>query len=387
VTGGPFRIAQYVPGEKTVLGRNPYYYGFDQNNQRLPYLDEVVSLIVPDQDAADLKFRSGELDGLDNIKPENYKWYETNQQKGSFTLYELGPELNSRFFWFNLNKVQPPVQGDKPVPGKKVGDTFVDPVKYAWFSNQMFRRAVSMAVDRDAIIKSVFFGEGEKNWSQMGRSNKAWHVPDLVHYDYNPAESKRLLASIGFTDRNGDGVVEDTKGNPITFTLKTNADNVMRVAAANFVKDDLAKVGIRVVLAPVDFNTLITNLRSDFQYEAMLLGFQSGVPPSPASGQNVWRSTGETHVWFARQQKPATPDEARIDQLMDEILTNQDQAAQKRAWREIDTILSEQSWLIHLPILKAKVPVSNRFGNVQPSVMAHRILWNAEQFFVKRRDS
>ncbi len=95
VTGGPFRLVQYVPGEKTVLGRNPYYYGFDQNNQRLPYLDEVVSLIVPDQDAADLKFRSGELDGLDNIKPENYKWYEANGQKGNFTLYDLGPELNS----------------------------------------------------------------------------------------------------------------------------------------------------------------------------------------------------------------------------------------------------------------------------------------------------
>jgi len=342
---------------------------------------------VPDQDAADLKFRSGELDGLDNIKPENYTWYEEHQQEGSYTLYDLGPELNSRFFWFNLNKVQPPVEGDTPLPGRKVGETFVDPVKYAWFSNTTFRRAVSMAIDRDAMISSVFFGEGEKNWSQAGRNNKEWYIPDLVHYDYNPAESKRLLASIGFTDRNGDGTVEDPRGHPVAFTLKTNADNTMRVAAANFVKDDLAKVGIRVILAPVDFNTLITNLRSDFQYEAMLLGLQSGVPPSPANGQNVWRSSGETHVWFARQQKPATPEEARMDRLMDEILTNQDRAAQKRAWKELQTIMSEQSWLIHLPILTAKVPVSNRFGNVQPSVMAHRILWNAERLYVKRRDS
>jgi peptide/nickel transport system substrate-binding protein len=222
---------------------------------------------------------------------------------------------------------------------------------------------------------------------QATRNNKEWHIPDLVHYDYNPAEAKRLLAGIGLTDRDGDGVLEDRAGHPISFTLKTNADNTMRVASANFVKDDLAKVGIRVVLTPVDFNTLITNLRSDFQYEAMLLGLQSGVPPSPASGQNVWRSTGETHAWFARQQKPATPEEARIDALMDEILTTQDRDAQKRAWREMQTIVTEQSWLIHLPILKIKVPVSNRFGNVRPTIMAHRILWNAEQLFVKRRDS
>ena len=67
---------------------------------------------MPDQDAADLKFRAGELDGLDNVKPENYRWYKDNQQKGNYTLHSLGPENNSRFFWFNLNKVQPPLHGE-----------------------------------------------------------------------------------------------------------------------------------------------------------------------------------------------------------------------------------------------------------------------------------
>ena len=102
--------------------------------------------------------------------------------------------MNSRFFWFNLNKVQPPLRGDKLPPGKRVGDSVVDPVKYAWFSNPVFRHAVSMAVDRDALIRSVFFGEGTKSWSITGPSNKEWHTPDLPHYDYNVAESKRLLA-------------------------------------------------------------------------------------------------------------------------------------------------------------------------------------------------
>ena len=58
VTSGPWRVVQYVPGEKTVLGRNPYWLGVDKANKRMPYLNELVCLIVPDQDAADLKFRS-----------------------------------------------------------------------------------------------------------------------------------------------------------------------------------------------------------------------------------------------------------------------------------------------------------------------------------------
>lgn len=338
---------------------------------------------MPDQDAADLKFRSGELDAVDNIKPENYRWYADNQAKGGYTLYSVGPENNTRFFWFNLNKVQPPLRGEKLPPGKKVGDSVADPVKYSWFSNPVFRRAVSMAIDRDALIRSVFFGEGTKSWSLTGPSNKEWYSPDLPHDDYNIAESKRLLASIGFKDGNGDGVLEDPRGNPVTFQLKTNADNTMRVASANFVRDDLSKVGIRVILSPIDFNSLITNIRSDLQYDAVLMGTQSDVPPDPANGQNVLRSSGLSHYFFVRQQKPSSPEEARIDQRVDKLVTTLDMGERKAIWKEIQTIWNEQGWIVWLPILNVKLPVSDRFGNLQPSVMAHRILWNIEQVYVK----
>ena len=129
-------------------------------------------------------------------------------------------------------------------------------MKHGWFNNVIFRRAVSMAIDRDAMIQSLFFGQAEKNWSLDSRANKEWFVRDLVHYDHNPADAQKLLASLGWKDGNGDGVLEDTHGNPISFAIKTNADNLLRVGMANFIKDDLAKVGIKVTLAPTDFNTL-----------------------------------------------------------------------------------------------------------------------------------
>jgi peptide/nickel transport system substrate-binding protein len=383
VTSGPWRVAQYVPGEKTVLSRNPYYFGFDQAGHRLPYLNELVFLIVPDQDAADLKFRGGEVHAVEDTKPENYRWYEDHQKEANFTLYSLGPETNSNFFWFNLNKAQPPLPGEKPTPGMRVGDAYVGPVKYEWFNNPVFRRAVSMAIDRDAMIPSVFFGHGVKSWSTASPGNKVWYTPNLIHDDYNPAESKRLLASLGWKDRNGDGVLEDTHGNPISFTMKTNSSNALRIGMANFIKDDLAKVGIKMALVPVEFNTVISNLRSDFQYDAILLGLQSGVPPTPANGQNVWRSSGETHQWFIKQQKPATPQEARIDQLLDEILTNLDLDAEKRAWKEIQEIVNQQAWIVWLPIRDYKLPISNKFGNLEPSVLAHRVLWNIDRVFMK----
>ena len=381
VTSGPWRVKQYVPGEKTVLGRNPYWYGVDKQNRRLPYLEELIFLIVPDLDAADLKFRAGELDGLDDVKPENYRWYQQNEQQGNFTLYDLGSDLNTNFFWFNLNKVQ------KSTPGKKIGDPFVDPVKYSWFNNQGFRRAVSMAIDRQAMITSIFFGEGFKNWAIATPGNKLWHSPDLIRFDHNPEEAKRLLAGMGWKDTNGDGVIEDARGNPVSFTFRTNSNNPMRVAMMNFIKEDLAKIGINVAPTPVDFNTLITNLQSDFQYDAMLLGLQSGVPPDPTMMQNVWRSTGFTHMWFLAQVKPESPQEARIDQLMDVILATHDLAERQKAYKEVETLANEQSWIIWLPSRIQKIPISKRFGNIQPSVLRHRVLWNSHSIYVNGRDS
>jgi peptide/nickel transport system substrate-binding protein len=387
VTSGAWRLAQHVTNEKTVLVRNPYHYAFDQNNQRLPYLDELVILVVPDQDAADLKFRAGGVDAVDDVKPENYQWYEENHDKGNFTLHDLGASQGTHLIWFNLNKVQPPVQGAKTLPRKRVGEPFVDPVKYEWFNNRDFRRAVSMAIDRDALIKSVYFGYGEKNWSQSTSSNRVWYTPDVIKPDYNPAEAKTLLAGMGFRDADGDGFLEDGRGNTVEFMLKTNSSNALRVSMANFMRDDLAKIGVKMTLTPIDFNTLVTNMVADFQYEAILLGFQSSVPPSPFGGQNVWRSSGESHNWFIKQQKPATPLEARIDRALDEMLTTQDRQLQTQRWKEIQNIINDQAWFIWLPIQTIKLPVSNRFGNVRPSVMAHRILWNIDRVFVKRRES
>jgi ABC-type transport system substrate-binding protein len=138
-----------------------------------------------------------------------------------------------------------------------------------------------------------------------------------------------------------------------------------------------------VILAPIDFNTLITNAREDFQYEAMLLGLQSGVPPDPGMGQNVWRSSGRTHNWNPGQPKPETAEEARIDKLMDIIVSQPDFAKRKDAWREIETIVNDQCWVIWLPTPVIRLPVRNRFGNLTPTVIPHRLLLDIEQVYVK----
>ncbi len=150
-----------------------------------------------------------------------------------------------------------------------------------------------MAIDREAMIPSIFFGDAVKNWSTSTPGSQA-----LVHARGREVrlQPRRVEAAAGQPRLEGRRTATASSKTPrastVSFTLKTNSDNTLRVGMANFIRDDLAKVGIKVTLVPVDFNTLITNLRDDFQYDAILLGLQSGVPPDPAMGQNVWRSSG-----------------------------------------------------------------------------------------------
>jgi len=377
VTSGPFRLTQFVPNEKTVLTRNPYWFGIDSRRHRLPYLDELVYQVVPDQNTAALKFQAGEVDGLDNVKPEDYPRYRDDQQKGNYTLYDLGPTLATNFLWFNLNRV-------KETRGRKhAGQPVVDPVKYAWFRQTDFRRAVSMAIDRDAIIRAVMFGEGVKNWSQSTRGNLAWYDSTVSGPDHDPEAAKRLLAGLGFRDRNGDGVLEDPAGHTVEFTIQTNTGNQIRMQMANFVRDDLAKVGIRVNAAPVDFKQLTANLREGFQYEAVLLGLQGGVPPDPAMGQNVVRSSGLNHFWNVKQSRPETRAEARIDSLIEINVTSSDSTLRHQTWHEVQSTLNQECFLVWLPVIRLKAPVRNSFGNLEPSAISHRLLWNIDRVYWK----
>ena len=199
VTSGPWKLASYTHRERTVLVRNPYWFGVDRAGRRLPYLDQLVVVDVPEQNTANLKFQAGEVDALPTAIPENYSWYEQHAREGRFTLYDVGPSLAVSYLWFNLTRVR------DAKPGKPVGSPEVDPVKFAWFNNVAFRRAVSKAIDRDAMIASVYYGSAIKSWSSATPGNTVWYTPDLAHDDYDPAEAMRLLAGLGFRDRNGDG--------------------------------------------------------------------------------------------------------------------------------------------------------------------------------------
>ena len=100
---GPFRVKQYIPGQRIVLERNPYYWKIDRDNHRLPYLDEIVFLFVGSEDAQVMRFEAGETDVISRLSSENYACCRREQSRAGSQLADLGPSLEYNFLVFNLN--------------------------------------------------------------------------------------------------------------------------------------------------------------------------------------------------------------------------------------------------------------------------------------------
>ncbi len=367
VTSGPWRVAEYEPQQKVVLAPNPYFYKYDEAGHRLPYLDRLVYIVVPDQNTEILKFQSGESDRI-YFRAEDYAQMKEGEETGGYTVIDLGMEMGSHFFWFNQKS------GKNPATGKP----FVDPVKAAWFGDLQFRRAVAHAVDRESMARMVYFGLADPLYGPVPPANKLWYNDDIVKPMYDLDEARRLLENAGYRDRDGDGVREDRDGHPISIVLYTAADNQERIALANILVDDLGRIGIRCTLSPIDFNSLITRLRETFDYGCILLGLTGGVPPDPIMSANVFRSSGRTHFWNPEQKTPATPWEARIDSLMNAQVAMFDPAERKKCFDEVQRIVSEEVPAVYAVSRRGLLAVRNDFAGLRPSVLRPWLLWSSE---------
>jgi len=374
VCDGPYCLKAYKQAEYAVLERNPYFLEVDSNETRLPYFDQIIFSIVPDYNAESLRFLSGESDADDLIYPNDYDAFKTASAKGRFSLLEPGIGLETTFFWFNENTNVNPNTG-KPL---------VDPVKLGWFRNVKFRQAVSYAIDRDAMVKSVFFGRGVPDYGFLTPGYQNWYDPNIKKYPYSPAKAVALLKEIGIEKRNGDNFLTDSHGNKIQFVFNTNIENDARRKISLLIAADLRKLGMDVIFQPIEFNTLITKMDDTYDYDCILIGNYSDTGTDPYGSMNILKSSGYDHDWFPREKVPSTPWEARIDQLMDAQMQTLDLAEREKDFNEVQEILAEQQPMIFTVTPMYYAPIRSDIGNVRATPLSYyRVTWNAEELYFK----
>ena len=364
---GPFRLKEYVAGQRVVLERNPYYWKQDARGTSLPYLDELAFLFVPNADAQVLRFQAGETDAIGRLGAENFA--VLSRQAHDAVMTDSGPGLEYNFLVFNLNE-----------PNEKTSAE--QRLHRSWFQERRFRQAVSAAVDREAIVRLVYQGRGAALWGPVTPGNRRWINTSLPHPAQSFDRARELLRSAGFAWKNGaDGEqLFDSAGSAVEFSIIVSSSNAERVKMAALIQDDLKQLGMRVQVTPLEFRSLLDRVTQSREYDTCVVGLAS-FDADPGADVNVWLSSGGTHLWNPSQARPATPWESEIDRLMEEQLGARTFEERKQRFDRVQAILAEEQPMVFLATPDVLSGAKNTVGNFHPAVIEPSILWNVEYLF------
>ncbi|MGH6930234.1 MAG: ABC transporter substrate-binding protein, partial [Dongiaceae bacterium] len=197
---GPYVMTEWVPKQKVVLKRNPDWKG------PLPDADEFQIIPIEDPNAAELAYEANELD-LTEIAAISYKRYQDKVPEKSKLTKLPGPHYQ----WVGINTENP-----------KLADVRV-------------RKAIQRAVDGESILQAAYGGVAPKAYGVVTPGCIGYR--EAASYSYNPEEAKALLSEAGVSNLEIDIKMENLQE---------------RLAAAQIIQANLADVGIKVNLTPLD---------------------------------------------------------------------------------------------------------------------------------------
>lgn len=365
---GPFRLKQYVPGQRIVLERNPFYWKTDTHQRRLPYVDEVAFLFVGTEDAQVMRFEARETDIINRFGTDNYNVLAKDQQSHGYHVEDLGPSLEFNFLVFNLNDL----------PADKLGAVAHE---QTWFRDLKFRQAVSAAIDRMGIVRLAYQGHAVPLWGNETPADKLWVNQSLPHPERSLDRARALLKEAGFTWNSG-GKLIDKQGTPVEFTIITSSSNAQRVKMATIIADDLTQLGMDVHAVPLEFRAVVDRVFQSNNYEACVLGLGGG-DADPNVAMNVWLSTGATHVWDLHETHPPAW-QAEVDKLLNQQMVTMDRRRRKEVYDRAQQLIAENLPVIFLATPDVLVGAKDDIGNFRPGVLEPYAFWNLDEVYLKR---
>jgi peptide/nickel transport system substrate-binding protein len=384
VCSGPFKLDRYVPGQRVEFVRNPYYGMVDRLGKRLPYLDKFVYSIVPDQNTILLKFYANEIDFLDvrGIRGSDAALIKQREPYGNFKLYNLGPDDGCVFFIFNMARRKDP----------KTGQFYVPHPYQDWFNNRYFRLAVSHAVDRKRIVDNILRGVGFQLFTAESPAS-IYLDKSLKPYPQDLELAAKLLEQGGFKKKGEQ--LYDAQGNPVEFTLNTNAGNSARDGVCVSIQNDLKKLGIKVNYQAVDFNILIDKTSNSLDWQSIVMGL-SGDRLEPYDGANVWKYDGRLHMFDQRladaKGKTIVTDardwEKEIQSCFEDGATTLDVPKRHKYYDRFQEIVYEEQPYIYLYTMLLLTAMKNWIGNYTPTPLGigatpRGSLHNVEEIYIK----
>ncbi|HEX6959077.1 MAG TPA: ABC transporter substrate-binding protein [Ferrovibrio sp.] len=337
-TLNPWVITTRPPAIRFVAQRNPYFHRVDTNGVQLPYIDQLVltqadAKLIPAKAGAgeaDLQFRNIDFNNFtflkENEKRAGYRTLLWRTAKGShFTLY---PNLNCNDpIWRQLNR---------------------DP---------RFRHALSLAIDRQAINESLFFGLAiESNNTVLPNSPLFKPEYQTQNATFDPATANRLLDQIGLTKRDDNGTRLLPDGRPLEIIVETAGEDTEQTDILELIGENWAKIGVKLFAKPSQRDIVRNRIFSGEAIMSVWTGLENGLAKAdtipnelaPTSQYQLqWPKWGQWHETHGQAgERIDMPAAQELYDLYQSWLGSADEAERARIWHRMLAIHADQTFTI-----------------------------------------
>jgi peptide/nickel transport system substrate-binding protein len=315
------------PAQRFVFVRNPYYHRIDENGRQLPYIDRVIFTVA----ATDLipgKAGLGEADlQVRYLNMSDYTFLQKSTKSAGVAVHLWEAGVGSQIaFYPNLN-------ADDEVWRKLMRDV-------------RFRRALSVAIDRDELNQVVFLGLAKPSNNTIMERSKLFRPEYASRWtNHDPWLADKLLDEIGLTERDPQGIRLLPDGRPATIVVEYASEETEDIDTLELVADYWKDVGIEMLAKPQTRETL---RRRTFLGEAIMTAFEgvvTTVPTVDTSPKEFAPTTRGALQWSrwgmfveSNGKQGEKCDMERACKLLDDLKeweTTTDPAVRRKAWGAI----------------------------------------------------
>lgn len=301
---GPFMFVSREPGVSIELTRNPDYY-----EEGKPYLDGITFVPYADEQTRVVALEAGDVDIIEYVPWKDMSAIEENP---NLTLYA---DEGAAFMTLIFNQAREP------------------------FDDPLVRRAFGYAIPRDAILRVAFFDRGSPITGGLIPPNSAYYNEELEGtYGYDPERALELLAEAGWTDSDGDGIL-DKDGEPLSVDLMSTSTYGMHMQTAQVVDQALRELGVDVNLELEEWSVVVARQQEgDFDFRVHGLGMMVEDPDFLAA----------YFLPDAFYASISGIDDPELGESLERGRTSTDESARREAYLEFEERFLETAPWVHL---------------------------------------
>ncbi len=340
VISGPYRLEEWKRDQFSIFEANPDYW-----YKGTPLIEQQIEEIVPDQDIAYQKMKSGETD-TGPITPENL---EEARQLENITVYEWWPAA-AVWSYVGLNMRD----------GFPTADLHV-------------RRGINYAIDKQLLTDEVMLGQAKRLCSLYPETSWVFN-PDVECYDYDPQRAIEEFEMAGYTYDADSNEMLTADGEQLELTLLFGPNtNQTRELIAVTVQDFLREIGVKAKVQSLEWASFLEALDAEEPEWDLFIG--------------GWRATIEPHIMYTIWAEESIPDlnsvayiNKDVEALFGEAGRSYDTEFRKGKYQEIQKIIADEAPYVFLFYNKSWSGQNNRVQGIEPRPLG--IGWNTEDWYV-----